>query len=247
MNFTMKKTMFLFILTQLSIQGVCQEYIAKLFPQYEVDYAKERLLEKMSCNDSVLFFKDRLQLFPLYHVIPSDHCPDSIFPILWWQSHNCFSDSLLFKKEVFLSDYFFSQMVKFKHEEQKRCHSNYFFIEDFLIFDPLSKYSGRFDAEKCSFESYLPSFCESKYGKSIIQLLYEKEIDYLFECRLIGHNLDGYYFNDVPGLLFAIKGHDVFAILPNDGSYISIEVLEKPLIIMSIDEFKILCWEQLTN
>lgn len=243
----MKKIIFLVVLTLLSLCGLCQDFVSELFPEQEAEYAKERFLEKMFCNDSALFLKDRLQLFPLYRVTPSDHRPDSVFPIFWWKSHNCFSDSLLFKKEVFLSDYFFSQMVRFKQEEQKRCHSNYFFIEDFLIFDPLSKYSGRFNTEKCTFESYLPSFCECEYGKSIIQLLYEKEIDFLFECRLIGHNLDGYYFNDVPGLLFAIKGHDVFAILPNDGSYVPMEQSEKPFVMMSINDFKRLCWEKIAN
>lgn len=246
-DFTMKKIVFLIILTQLSVHGLCQGFVAELFPEYEVDYAKEQLLQKMSCNDSVLFFKDRLQLFPLYRVTPSDHCPDSVFPIFWWQSHNCYADSLLFSKENFLSDYFFSRMVEFKHKEQKQQHKNYYFIKDFLIYDPLDKYTGLFYTRNNSFEPYLSYFCEGKYGKSIIQLLFQKEIDYLFECRLIGHNSSGYYLNDIPGLLFAIKGENVIAILPNDGTYIPKEKSDSPMIILSIDDFKTLCWEQFAN
>ena len=243
----MKKIIFLVVLTLLSLCGLCQDFVSELFPEQEAEYAKERFLEKMFCNDSALFLKDRLQLFPLYRVTPSDHRPDSVFPIFWWKSHNCFADSSLFSKDCFLSDSFFSKMVEFKHNEKKQHRKNYFFIKDFLIYDSLDKYTGRFCSRNCSFEPYLSYLCDGEFGKSIIQLLYWKEIDYLFECRLIGRNPDGYYLNEIPGLMFAIKGRDVFAIFPNNGSYVPMEQSEKPFVMMSINDFKRLCWEKIAN
>lgn len=247
MSVTMKKTVFLLSLMHLTVCGFCQDFTSALFPKFEVDYAKERVLEKMSCNDSLESIKDRLEFIPLYRVTPSDHCPDSVFPFFWRQAHNCYADSSLYTKDAFLSKFFFAQMAKFKYEERKSYVKNYFFIEDLLIYDSLDECSGYFFQRRCRIEPFLPYCCNGEYGKSIIQLMHDKTFDYIFDCEFIGRNSDGFFLNNIVCLFFVIKGQDVFAILPNDGSYLPLEDSGKSFIILTLNDFKEQCWEQFTK
>lgn len=243
----MKKITFLLIFTYLTLSGLCQDFTTALFPIFEVDYAKERVLEKMSHCDSLTIIKQRLEFIPLYRVKPSDHCPDSIYPFVWRQTHNYYADSSLYSKELFLTKDFFAEMVKFKYEESKTNTRNYFFIEDLLVFDSLNEYSGYFFQSHCRIEPFLQYCCDGEYGKSIIQLMHDKTFDYIFECQFIGRNSDGFFLNDIIYLFFAIKGQNVFALLPNNGSYLPLEDSGKSYIVLSIDDFKDQCWTQFTN
>ena len=243
----MKKFVPLILCIQLSLSAMCQDFTSALFPKFEVDYAKERVLEKMSCNDTLARIKDRLEFVPLYRVRPSDHCPDSVYALFWWQDHNCYADSSLYTKDAFLSEYFFAQMVSFKYEKRKSYPKNYFFIEELLIYDTLNEYSGYFFQRHCRIEPFVPYCCDGEYGKSIIKLMHDKTFDYIFDCQFIGRNSDSFFLNDIVCLFFVIKGQDVFALLPNDGAYLPFEDSGKPYILLSLDDFKEHCWEQFTE
>ena len=74
-----------------------------------------------------------------------------------------------------------------------------------------------------------------------------KTFDYIFDCEFIGRNSDGFFLNNIVCLFFVIKGQDVFAILPNDGSYLPLEDSGKSFIILTLNDFKEQCWEQFTK